>query len=163
PLRPACDRLPSPAAMASLFEQRVAEAVAHHEAGRLDRAEAAYRDALDFVPGHPAVTHNLGVIAAGRGRHRDALAHFDAAIAAASGAEPQYAAAHYNRASALQALGHASDALQSLARVCAIDPGHYEAHRAAGFLWLAEGDRGRALDHLARTYELRRGDDRAGI
>jgi tetratricopeptide (TPR) repeat protein len=145
--------------MASPFEQSVADAVAHHEAGRLDQAEAAYRDALRVVPGHPAVTHNLGVIAAARDQHREAIAYFDAAIAA----EPQYASAHYNRASALQALGQSRDALQSLARVCAIDPGHYDAHRALGFLWLAEGERGRALDHFARTYELRRGDDRSGI
>jgi hypothetical protein len=47
--------------------------------------------------------------------------------------------------------------------VCAIEPGHYEAHRLLGFLWLAEGERGRALDHFARTYELRRGEDRSGI
>src|SRR5262245_21076463 len=105
--------------MASPFEQHVAAAVAHHEAGRLDQAEAAYRNALSLAPGHPAVTHNLGVIAAARGQHREAIAHFDAAIAA----EPQYAAAHYNRASALQALGRSRDALQSMARVCAIDPG----------------------------------------
>src|SRR5262245_25414702 len=145
--------------MASPFEQRVADAVAHHKAGRLDQAEAAYREALGIAPGHPAVTHNLGVIAAARGKHREAIAHFDAAIAA----EPQYVAAHYNRASALQALGRPRDALQSMAQVCAIDPGHYDAHRALGFLWLAEGDRGRALDHFARTYELRRGEDRSGI
>src|SRR3954467_3851930 len=145
--------------MANPFEQSVADAVAHHEAGRLDQAEAAYRDALGLSPHHAAVTHNLGVIAAAKGWHREALAHFDAAIAA----EPQYAAAHYNRASALQALGQSRGALQSLARVCAIDPGHYDAHRALGFLWLAEGDRGRALDHFSRTYELRRGDDRSGI
>src|SRR5262249_26087099 len=134
-------------------------AVAHHEAGRLDQAEAAYREALGLSPGHAAIAHNLGVIAAARGRHRDALAHFDAAIAA----EPQYASAHYNPGSALQTLGQPRDALQSLVRVCAIDPGHYDAHRALGFLWLAEGDRGRALDHFARTHELRRGDDRSGI
>src|SRR5262245_27003070 len=145
--------------MVSPFEQRVADAVAHHEAGRLDQAEAAYRDALGLAPGHPAVTHNLGVIAAARGRHREAIAQFDAAIAT----EPQYASAHYNRASALQALGRSRDALHSFARVCAIDPGHYDAHRALGFLWLAEGDRSRALDHFARTYELRRGEDRSGI
>ena len=145
--------------MASTFEQLVANAVAHHEAGRLDEAETAYHDALTFAPGHPAVTHNLGVIAAAKGRHRDAIVHFDAAVAA----EPRYAAAHYNRASALQAIGRLHDALQSLTQVCAIDPGHYDAHRALGFLWLAEGERGRALDHFARTYELRRGDDRSGI
>src|SRR5689334_14611915 len=145
--------------MASPFDQLVANAVAHHEAGRLDRAEAAYRDALALSPGHPSVTHNLGAIAATKGEHRAAVALFDAAIAA----EPHYASAHYSRASALQALGRPRDALQSLARVCAIDPGHYDAHRALGFLWLAEGDRSRALDHFARTYELRRGEDRSGI
>jgi tetratricopeptide (TPR) repeat protein len=145
--------------MASPFEQLIAGAVAHHEAGRLDQAEAAYRDALRLSPGHAAVTHNLGVIAAAKGRHREAIAHFDTAIAA----EPQYATAHYNRASALQALGQSREALQGFTQVCAIDPGHYDAHRALGFLWLAEGDRGRALDHFARTYELRRGDDRSGI
>ena len=63
----------------------------------------------------------------------------------------------------MQALGQSRDALQGFARVCAIEPGHYDAHRALGFLWLAEGDRGRALDHFARTYELRRGEDRSGI
>jgi len=145
--------------MASKFDQLVAEAIAHHKAGRLDQAETAYRDALGIVPGHPAITHNLGVVAAARGKHRAAINHFDAAIAA----EPQYAAAHYNRAAALQALGQSGPAIQGFERVCAIEPGHYDAHRALGFLWLAEGDRGRALDHFARTYELRRGEDRTGI
>ena len=106
--------------MASPFEQRVADAVAHHEAGRLDQAEAAYRDALGLAPGHPAITHNLGVIAAANGRHREAIAQFDAAIAV----EPQYASAHYNRASALQALGQTRDALQSLARVSGVPFDH---------------------------------------
>jgi tetratricopeptide (TPR) repeat protein len=145
--------------MASQFDQLIADAVAHHEAGRLDQAEATYRDALALSPGHAAVTHNLGVIAAAKGRHHAAVALFDTAIAA----EPRYASAHYNRASAIQVLGQSREALRSLARVCAIDPGHYDAHRSLGFLWLAEGDRGRALDHFARTYELRRGEDRCGI
>jgi tetratricopeptide (TPR) repeat protein len=145
--------------MASKFDQLVAEAVAHHKAGHLEQAEAAYRDALALSPGHAAVTHNLGVIAATRGEHGTAVDHFDRAIAA----EPQYASAYYNRGSALQALGRTRDAIESFARVCAIDPGHYDAHRTLGFLWLAEDERGRALDHFARTYELRRGDDRSGI
>ena len=87
--------------MASKFDQLVADAVAHHKAGHLERAEAAYRKALDISPGHAAITHNLGVIAAAQGEHCAAIGHFDQAIAA----EPQYASAHYNRASALQALG----------------------------------------------------------
>src|SRR5262245_35258752 len=145
--------------MASKFDQLVADALAHHKAGRLDEAEAAYREALGLSPGHAAITHNLGVLAAAKGRHRAAIGHFDDAIAA----EPQYASAHYNRAVALQVLGQSRDAIQSFARVCALEPGHYGAHRALGFLWLAEGDRGRSLDHFARTHELRRGEDRSGI
>jgi tetratricopeptide (TPR) repeat protein len=145
--------------MASKFDQLVADALAHHKAGRLDLAEAAYRDALGVSPGHAAITHNLGVLAAAKGQYRAAIGQFDAAIAA----EPQYASAHYNRAAALQALGQSREAIESFARVCAIEPGHYEAHRALGFLWLAAGDRGRSLDHFARTYELRRGEDRSGI
>ena len=145
--------------MASKFDQLVADAVAHHKSGRLDQAEAAYRDALGLSPGHAAITHNLGVVAAAKGQHRSAISHFDDAIAA----EPQYASAHYNRAVAQQALGQSREAVQGFARVCTLEPGHYDAHRALGFLWLAEGDRGRALDHFARTYELRRGEDRSGI
>lgn len=145
--------------MASTFEQLVVDAVAHHKAGRLNQAEAAYRDALAISPDHAAVTHNLGVVVAAQGNHRSAVGYFDAAIAA----EPQYASAHYNRAIAQQALGQSREAIRSFERVCAIEPGHYDAHRALGFLWLAESDRGRALDHFARTYELRRGEDRSRV
>jgi tetratricopeptide (TPR) repeat protein len=145
--------------MAGKFDRLVAEAIAHHKAGRLDQAAMTYREALEISPGHTAITHNLGVIAAAQGNHRSAVDYFEAAIAA----EPKYAPAHYNRAVALQTLGQTREAIQGFARVCALDRGHYDAHRALGFLWLAEGDRGRALDHFGRTYELRRGEDRTGI
>jgi tetratricopeptide (TPR) repeat protein len=145
--------------MASQFDQLVACAIAHHKAGRLDQAEATYREALATSPENIAITHNLGVIAAMRGDFQSAIGHFDRAIAI----ETRYAPAHCNRGSALQALGRVREAIQSFARVCAIEPGHYDAHRLLGFLWLAEGERGRALDHFARTYELRRGEDRSGI
>ena len=138
------------------FGELVALAAAHHGAGRLREAEANYRAALALSPGHAAVVNNLGVIAATEGRQIDARALFDDAIAR----EPGHVAAHYNRGSALIALGRTDDAIRSFERVCALDPGHYEAHRALGFLWLEGGDRGRSLDHFARTYELRRGDDR---
>ena len=145
--------------MAGKFDQLVATAIAHHNAGQLDQAEAAYRDALVISPGHAAITHNLGVLAAAQSKHGSAIACFDKAIAA----EPSFVAAHYNRAVAQHSLGQSHEARQGFTRVCALDPGHYHAHRALGFLWLAEGNRGRALDHFARTYELRRGDDRTGI
>jgi tetratricopeptide (TPR) repeat protein len=136
-----------------------AVAAAHYQAGRLADAEAAYRTALTAEPGNPAVTQNLGVVAAARGRYRDAIALFDDAITL----RPRSVSAHYNRALALLSLEERRGAIDGLSRVCALRPEHYDAHRALGFLRLAEGERGRALDHFARTYELRRGDDRANL
>jgi lipoprotein NlpI len=141
------------------FKRLAAEALAHHQAGRLVAAEAMYRNALARAPGHAFTNHNLGVVIAAQGRHEAAIAHFDALIAA----EPHYAAAHYNRAVALQQLGRSAAAIRGFAQACALEPDRYDAHRALGFLWLTQGERGRALDHFARTYELRRGEDRTGI
>lgn len=138
------------------FDSLVVDAVAHHEAGRLQEAEAAYRAALVLSPSHVIATHNLGVIAATQGQHDTAISCFDKVIAC----EPDYVSAHYNRAAALQALGRNRDAIKGFSRACTLDPGHYDAHRALGFLWLSEGNRERSLDHFARTYELRRGEDR---
>ena len=130
---------------ASEFQKLVADAIALHKAGRLDAAERSYRAALRITPGHGAITHNLGVLAAAQGKHADAIGHFDVAIAA----EPRYASAHYNRAAALEASGRTREAIAGYSRACAIEPEHYGSHRA--------------LDHFARTYELRRGEDRSGI
>jgi tetratricopeptide (TPR) repeat protein len=105
------------------------------------------------------MTHNLGVAIAAQGRHRDAVGCFEKAIKADAG----YVSAHYNQAVALLKLGETRAAIKAFSRAARLEPQHYEAHRALGFLWLSEGQRGRALDHLARTYDLRRGDDRTGI
>jgi tetratricopeptide (TPR) repeat protein len=150
---------PVATATGSGLSKLIADAVMHHRAGRFAEAEAAYLAVLNLAPGHPATLHNLGVVAGSRGNARIAIDHFDAAIAA----EPGYAAAHYNRAVACRALGRTPEALRGFSRACAIDPGHYDAHRALGFLWLELGERDRSLDHFARTYELRRGEDRTGI
>ena len=144
---------------AGLSQRLMADALLHHQAGRLAEAEAAYLAVLNLAPGHAGTLHNLGVIAGARGQPLAAIDRFDAAIAAA----PDYAAAHYNRAVACHTLGRTREAILGMSRACAIDQGHYDAHRALGFLWLAEGECDRALDHFARTYELRRGDDRTGI
>jgi tetratricopeptide (TPR) repeat protein len=137
----------------------IADAEEHYRSGRLSEAGSAYRAALAVSPGHGIVTHNLGVVLAAQRDHRSAIARFDAALAT----DPNYVSAHYNRAVASMALGRTQDAIRGFGRACALEPEHYEAHRALGFLWLSEGKRDRALDHFARTYVLRRGEDRTGI
>jgi tetratricopeptide (TPR) repeat protein len=141
------------------FERLLVDGAAHLRAGRLADAEGIYRAALAISDGHAIPELNLGVIAATRRDGRTALSHFDRAIAAQS----NYALAHFNRANTLLALGNVREAIGSFSRVCAIEPEHYDAHRALGFLWLGQGARDRALDHFARTYELRRGEDQSGM
>src|SRR5262249_2474606 len=141
------------------FRARVADAMTHFQAGRLAEAESAYRAALTIVPAVPAVTNNLGVVIAARGRHRAALGCFEEALRA----DPGFVSAHYNSATSLMRLGQTQEAIKAFGRAAMLEPQHYEAHRALGFLWLSQGERGRALDHLARTHELRRGDDRTII
>jgi Flp pilus assembly protein TadD len=141
------------------FRALVADAMTHFQAGRPAEAESAYRAALAMIPADPAVTHNLGVAIAAQGHHRAAIGCFEEALRA----DPSFVSAHYNRAAALMRLGETQEAIKAFDRAAKLDPQHYEAHRALGFLWLAQGERGRALDHLARTCELRRGDDRTAI
>lgn len=144
---------------AQLIQESLAEARRCLELGRSNDAEAAYRSVLKNVPGHAGALHNLGALQAMRGDHHAAISSFDAAIASV----PSYASAHYNRGVALVALADRHGAIEAFLRTVALEPDHYEAHRALGFLWLEGGHRGRALDHFAWTYELRRGDNRTGI
>lgn len=135
------------------------EAAALHRAGDRAAAEDAYRAALALAPQHPGIWHNLGVLLAETGDHDGAVGCFDRALAG----DPAYASAHFNRGAALRALGRDDDARASYTLAVAADPEFYEAHRTLGFLWQAAGNRDRALDHFARTLELRRGEDRTGI
>jgi len=141
------------------FERLAAAAAGHFAADRWDEAEAAYRAALAIAPGHPVILHNLGVLAARVGDHEAAIVRLDAALAA----DARYVSAFYHRAAALDALGRQPEAIADFGRAVALDPAHYASHRALGFLLLAAGRRGRALDHFARTYDLRRGQDRTGL
>jgi Flp pilus assembly protein TadD len=141
------------------FRALVADAMTHLQAGRPAEAESAYRSALAMASADTTVMHNLGVAIAAQGRHQDAVGCFEQALSA----DPSFVSAHYNHAVALLRLGKTQDAITAFDCAAKLDPQHYEAHRALGFLWLGQGERGRALDHLARTYELRRGDDRTTI
>jgi len=66
-------------------------------------------------------------------------------------------------ANALRGRGDIAGAIDGYRHTVELEPDHYAAHRALAFLWQAAGRRDRALDHFARTMELRRGEDRTGI
>jgi len=65
--------------------QAITEAVAHHQAGRLNQAELIYRQILAAVPNHPDALHLLGLIAHDVGKQDVAEGLVKQAIAIAPG------------------------------------------------------------------------------
>jgi tetratricopeptide (TPR) repeat protein len=53
--------------------QRLAQAIGHHQAGRLTEAEALYRGILEESPREPDALHLMGVLAHQVGRHQKAI------------------------------------------------------------------------------------------
>lgn len=96
----------------------LAAALAAHQAGDLDQAEAGYRRLLAAEPDHPDALHLLGVIRHQRGADAEAVALIGRAIALRAD-NYKY---HYNLAAALQGLGRHTDALEQYRRAAALAP-----------------------------------------
>jgi len=125
-------QLPASAAAASQF----AEALALHQAGRLDDAEQGYRTILEADLGHFDARHHLGIIHYQRGEHIAALRQIDAALKI----NPSVPAVHNNRGAALAALQRFEEAAESYRRAVALAPDYIDAHV----------NRGNALKELGR-------------
>ena len=145
---------------ASEFQKLVADAVAHHVRGRLDEAERSYRAALrhDARPRR----HRRTTSASSPPRRASIAPRsvISTRRSPPSRTTPPRITTARPRCSARPHAGR-HPGLQPRVRDRARST--TTRHRALGFLWLAQGERGRALDHFARTYELRRGEDRTGI
>ena len=94
-----------------------------HEAGQLDRAEAAYRKLLARAPGHGAAIHLLALISHQRGDHFTALREIERAIAI-DNAVPLY---HFNRGNVLLALGRPDEACMAFNAALVIKPDYAAA------------------------------------
>ncbi|RTR21018.1 tetratricopeptide repeat protein [Azospirillum griseum] len=114
----------------------LAAAVDHHQAGRLDRAEALYLSILRAVPDQPDALHLLGVLDGQSGRQAAARRRLRLAVAVA----PQDGDFLSDLALTLRAAGEADRAAQGFARALRLDPDLAEAAYNLGNLWLERGD-----------------------
>jgi tetratricopeptide (TPR) repeat protein len=93
-------------------------AYAHHRAGRLDEAEALYRNVLSRAPGHVDALNMMGAIALTQNRPERAVQLISEALRH----KPAFAPAHSNLGNALLALGRAADAVESYRRAVSLAP-----------------------------------------
>lgn len=120
--------------------------------GGLDaaRARALLEGLRDELPGVAQLPLQAGALEAREGRLREALAHFEAALAI----DPRLARAHLLAAKVRLQLGEGERALISAAEACRLDPDDLESHLLCGNLLLEQGSARAARPYLQRALDI---------
>ena len=74
--------MPTQQTVTLTIEQAIQQAIANHQAGKLQDAERLYRAILQAQPTHPDANHNLGVLAVQARQPAASLPHFKTALEA---------------------------------------------------------------------------------
>jgi predicted O-linked N-acetylglucosamine transferase (SPINDLY family) len=157
----------------------------HHQSGRLEQAEAIYRQILQADPHHPDALHLLGVLAhhagqldlavqfisraiAVRPRVADFHAHLADALKAqgrlpeaeaqyrqALALRPDLAGVHVNMGATLEDLGNTVEAESHYRQALALRPNFAEAHYNLANLLKARSELEQAQVHYRKALELR--------
>ena len=101
----------------------IQQGLQHHQAGRLNEAEAAYRQALSVDARQIDALHFLGVVAYQRGELEDALQWISRALAQ----NPVNPPAHNNLGNVLRKQGKLSDAIESYRQAVALSGQFWDA------------------------------------
>jgi tetratricopeptide (TPR) repeat protein len=112
-----------------------------HQSGRVDEAEALYREVLQREPGHAIALHYMGMAAWQRGDTASGERLMRASIEA-NATIPDF---HNNLGLLLRDTGRAAEAVECYARTLEVDAGWFEAHNNRG---LALEDLGRFEDAI---------------
>lgn len=116
----------------------------------VERARALLEGLQGELPGVSELPLQLGALEARAGRLREALAHFEAALAI----DPRLARAHLLAAKVRRQLGEGERALISAAEACRLDPDDFEAHLVCGNLLLEQGSARSARPYLQRALDV---------
>ena len=149
PTQPNSPRQPGPRVVEA---RRLIEAgLTHLRAGRLVKADAAYRQALNVVPGHPRALHLLGMVAHHVGRHGVAVKLIRQAIKR----RPNVPLFHNNLGNALRQSGNSAASVAAYERAIALKPDMSEAHSNLGLAYFELGQIDESLAAHNRALELR--------
>jgi Flp pilus assembly protein TadD len=117
-------------------------ALEHHKAGRLQEAEALYRDILMRDPNQADAWYLLGRIAHQIGQYQNAIALIECAVER----KPDVAAYRHALGEAFTAMGEHDRAIRAYEQACSRDPQYAEAHISRGITLHALGRLDEAID-----------------
>jgi Tfp pilus assembly protein PilF len=120
--------------------------------GKLAEAEAEYREAIRLRPAYAEAHNDLGQLLAKRGRHEEAIAEFDAALAEMLYREPWVA--RCNKGQALFRSGRREEGIAEMKACLALNPSYCAGHRELGRAHLEAGRVHEALDELSSYARL---------
>ncbi len=109
---------PTTTAPLTAADQLVNQALALHQAGKIDEAAALYNQALTVDSKNKFALYNLGQIAQSRKQFDEAIAKYNAALAV----DPKYGPALYNIGLAYAAKGDRAKAIEMLRRALDLTP-----------------------------------------
>ncbi|MDA1089750.1 MAG: tetratricopeptide repeat protein [Proteobacteria bacterium] len=136
-------------------ENTFRRAADHHRQGRLDEAEALYRQILDGNPDHADANHMLGVAACQRGEFEQGVLLIGKAIDHSPPGQPENAFFHNNLGNALLILGRHDEASASFATALHIDPNLAEAHYNTGNILKDQGQPDAAVQCYERALAIK--------
>lgn len=125
-------------------------AAALHEAGRLDEAEALYRQILETAPGQPDVLNLLGLIAQAKGAQSEACSLFMQALKT----KPQEVSYYYNLAFSFKLAGKPVEALENFRKVAELAPQIKETYNEIALLLKQNGQLDEARKNWRYAIEL---------
>lgn len=137
----------SPSPISPRLAAELRRAAWHHQAGRLDRAEALYRRILEKEPRLVEAVYLLGAIAFDTNRHTYALQ----LAADALQTKPDFAPAHLLQGNALAALGRAAEAEAAWRRAAELAPYDPAAHVNLAVRYCQTGRADAALMHARQA------------
>lgn len=123
-------------------------AFAHHQAGRLEEAQAGYLEVLRADPRHFDALHLSGVLALQAGHPADAAAAIEAALAV----DAKSAQARNNLGEAYRQLGRLEDAAAQLRQALALAPDFADAHFNLAMVLRRLGKLEEAADGFRRAF-----------
>ena len=119
--------------------------------------EAIARHDVTRDPGDFGAQYNLGAMLQARGATREALEHYDAAVAL----QPADPIANNALGGALLALGRASEAISPLLMAVKGKPNYFAAHYNLGNAYASLGDFDQAIGHFQEAAKLKPDDSMA--